>query len=113
MKIKFIGHKKCSYYMNLTVPGSLARELPKAEGVAFQYAVGCSLLQSSLFHPLAGAIIDRSPATLRLRCGLWQLPQSRACGASQHAADAVAAAREPFIGTAGLTGKEKNPQAEG
>ena len=41
-------------------------------------------------------------------CGRKQLPQSRACGASQHAADAVAAAREPFGRMAGVVrpGKE-------
>ena len=37
-----------------------------------------------------------APLRLAVRCGRRQLPQSRACGASQHAADAVAAAREPF-----------------
>ena len=40
-------------------------------------------------------------------CGRGQLPQSRACGASQHAADAVAAAREPFGRMAGVAREGK------
>ena len=38
MKIKSFGRRKYSYYMSLMVHGSLARELPKAEGVAFGVA---------------------------------------------------------------------------
>ena len=41
--------------------------------------------------------------TWRLRCGGRQLPQSRACGASQHAADTAAAKAEGVArGVAGI-----------
>ena len=92
-----------------SVHGSLARELPavvadtaKAEGVAFHTA-RFSLLQECF--PYVGTA--GLAATLRLRCGRRQLPQSRACGASQHAADAVAAAREPFGRMAGVAREGK------
>ena len=64
--------------MDLVVIGSLERELPKAEGVAFHTA-RFSLLQECF--PYVGTA--GLAATLRLRCGGRQLPQSRACGASQ------------------------------
>ena len=49
--------------------------------------------------------------TQQLHCGRGQLPQSRACGARQHAAD-TAAAREPFVVPPGQSGMEKKSAAE-
>jgi len=52
------------------------------------------VLENCLENP---GIVPRARCNTGNHCGRGQLPQSRACGASQHAADAVAAAREPGV----------------
>ena len=79
-------------YMDLSIHGSLARELPavvadtaKAEGVALQYAPGLSVTGNFQYVVLRGfpAAEGNSfgfAATLRLRCGRRATPSGAARG---------------------------------
>ena len=75
------------------------RELPAA-------LPGYFLLQETFLYAVPVGLA----ATQQLHCGRGQLPQSRACGARQHAAD-TAAAREPFVVPPGQCRLENNHSA--